>query len=673
MPETEERCPDCGTELVTAPGDPAPLCHRCVMASMIGIENDPIQSTEADDYEIEKEIGCGGGGTVYLGFDCRIGRRVAIKLLNERDGDPVTKLRFRAEWEAIAALDHPNIIPVYASGEMDGRPFFTMKYMDGGSLSKRLSDFREPIAAAELMAKLARAVHHAHERGILHRDLKPSNILLSADGEPMITDFGLAKQEGNDLDLTMSGTVMGTPHYMSPEQAAGGTSEVTTASDVFSLGAIFFHLLTGKQAFEGKTSFEVIRKVIYMEAIFKPADAAKIDRDLITICLKCLEKDRDRRYVTALALARDLESFQRGEPVQARPITGGERMVRWARRNRALAAMGAVTCLAVLIGSIVSVVLWRQAVGDRNRSETARLELKENNIRLRLEAADEAFRDDKVERGIAQLGRVLSAEPDHRPALMRLLAAIGRHDLRLPGEPLMKSDAHINSVRFLPRDRGIAVSSGAGLARVHRFSDGRTITPEERHTSAIWWLTHSADGKWIGTASADGTARIWNAETGKMRHRFPHEEVCYALRFGPGDETLVTADGGFRLHVWDLQKGEKLHGPLPTKRIVSNIRFWKQESLMISADITGEIKVWHWPDCRLAGILREGKGYSAAIYFDNARRRIAAFADRELLIWDWPGGEVVQRFRHTEVFSEAEFSEDGKFAVARDIKGNVLA
>ena len=189
----------------------------------------PAGSEEVDDYDIKKEIGRGGDGTVYLGYDRKVGREVAIKLINsDRRIDETTERRFQAESEAIASLDHPNIIPIYANGKMDGRPFYTMKHVTGGSLATRLDDFAEPGAAAALMIKVARAIHHAHERGILHRDLKPSNILLDEQLEPYISDFGLAKRFDENLNLTLTGAVMGTPSYMSPEQAKGDNAQITT-------------------------------------------------------------------------------------------------------------------------------------------------------------------------------------------------------------------------------------------------------------------------------------------------------------------------------------------------------------------------------------------------------------------------------------------------------------
>ena len=338
----------------------------------------PAGSEEVDDYDIKKEIGRGGDGTVYLGYDRKVGREVAIKLINsDRRIDETTERRFQAESEAIASLDHPNIIPIYANGKMDGRPFYTMKHVTGGSLATRLDDFAEPGAAAALMIKVARAIHHAHERGILHRDLKPSNILLDEQLEPYISDFGLAKRFDENLNLTLTGAVMGTPSYMSPEQAKGDNAQITTTSDVFSLGSIFYQTLTGRLPFIGDTSHHVLRNVIETQIRFPQESRHNIDKDLETVCLKCLEKDPERRYPTALALAEDLERWQKHLPVRARRATPMERTRQWIRRHPLPAGALSLATLSLIAGSIISLVLWRNAESAREDADIAKTNAEE--------------------------------------------------------------------------------------------------------------------------------------------------------------------------------------------------------------------------------------------------------------------------------------------------------
>ena len=426
-------CKTCGGPLrITRPGDEG-ICPHCTMA---GLFDDPeIQSgsEEVDDYEIKREIGRGGDGTVYLGFDSKVGREVAIKLINsDRRIDKTTERRFRAESEAIACLDHPHIIPIYANGKMDGRPFYTMKFVTGGSLATRLDEFATPDAAAALMIKVARAVHHAHERGILHRDLKPSNILLDDQLEPFISDFGLAKRYEDNNDLTLTGAVMGTPSFMSPEQARGDNAQITTTSDVFSLGSILYQILTGKLPFEGSTSHHVLRSVIETQVTFPKGTRHNINKDLETICLKCLEKDSSKRYSTALALAEDLERWQNHLPVRARRITATERATRWVRRHPLPAGALALATLSLITGSIVSLVLWQKA--EHARAETIKEKI--NVEEARDAAEDHSYLSDianamsaRQDFDYGETRRVLfDTPPDRRGTEWRLIDGLSRGD-----------------------------------------------------------------------------------------------------------------------------------------------------------------------------------------------------------------------------------------------------
>jgi serine/threonine protein kinase len=313
-------------------------------------------------YEILEELGRGGMGVVYKARQVALDRTIALKMiLAGRLASAAEVQRFRAEAEAAARLDHPNLVPIYEVGEHDGQPYFSMKYVEGASLAEQLPRLaRDARAAARLVAQVARAVHHAHQRGIIHRDLKPANILLDADGQPHVTDFGLARRTEGGSGLTQTGMIVGTPSYMAPEQAAG-KKEVTTAADVYSLGAILYELLAGRPPFQGPTPLETVLQVLEREPERPRTINPKADRDLELICLKCLAKDPQARYGSAEALAADLEHWRAGEPLSVRPPSLPSLLRFWLRQN--FGAAGWVVVVGLLFGLLGGGMAWLRA-GD---------------------------------------------------------------------------------------------------------------------------------------------------------------------------------------------------------------------------------------------------------------------------------------------------------------------
>ena len=275
---------------------------------------------ELGDYELLEEIGRGGQGVVFRARQKSLNRIVALKVIGLGQWATKTHLkRFRLEAEAAASLDHPCIVPIYEVGERDGQCYFSMKFIEGGQLDEVVKDAPMSIRqAVELIAKVARTVHYAHEHGILHRDIKPGNILLDTKGEPHLTDFGLARLVESESTVTRTLEVLGTPSYMAPEQAAGNNARLTNATDVYGLGAVLYQLLTSHPPFAGGTTYETIKLLLETEPRLPRLWNPKVDRDLSTICLKCLEKDPQRRYSSALVLAEDLERWLRHEPILAR-------------------------------------------------------------------------------------------------------------------------------------------------------------------------------------------------------------------------------------------------------------------------------------------------------------------------------------------------------------------
>src|SRR5262245_11224546 len=275
-------------------------------------------SMEFGDYELLEQIGRGGQGVVFRARQKSLNRTVALKIINLGHWSSKAHVkRFRREAEAAASLDHAGIVPIHEVGERDGSCYFSMKFIEGGQLDEVVKRSAMSIRqAAELIAKVARTVHYAHEHGILHRDIKPGNILLDANGEPHLTDFGLARLLETESSVTQTLDVLGTPSYMAPEQAVGNNAAVSSATDVYGLGAVLYQLLTGQPPFAGGTTYETIKLLLDAEPRQPRLLNPKIDRDLSTICLRCLEKDPKRRYSSALALAEDLERWLKHEPIQ---------------------------------------------------------------------------------------------------------------------------------------------------------------------------------------------------------------------------------------------------------------------------------------------------------------------------------------------------------------------
>ncbi len=364
------------------------------------------------DYELLAEVARGGMGVVYRARQVSLDRTVALKMiLGGQLASGTDVQRFRAE-AAAAALDHPNILPVYEVGEHHGHQYFSMKLVTGTSLADRVADLiQDPNAAVGVLGRVCRAVDFAHRRGVLHRDLKPANVLLDADGTPYVSDFGLAKRVEGDSGLTQSGAIVGTPGYMAPEQARA-EKQLTTAADVYALGAILYELLTGRPPFRGPTVLDTVLQVLETDPAHPRAVNPGADRDLAVVALKCLEKDPGRRYESAAALADDLDRWARGEPVSASPVTRLERTVKWVRRRPTLAAAYSLTAFSVLAVALVAgaVWLWQQAEGAKAEAESARDQLVGEKEQTEL-ARDEAVRL----QGVAE--RAQESEQDARKKL----------------------------------------------------------------------------------------------------------------------------------------------------------------------------------------------------------------------------------------------------------------
>jgi predicted Ser/Thr protein kinase len=348
--------------LATKPGGDTGLSQLAEAETLAPTPATPGESVwpRVPGYEILEELGRGGMGVVYKARQIALDRIVALKMiLGGRLASAAEVQRFRSEAEAAARLDHPHIVPIYEVGEYDGQPYFSMKYVEGVSLAQQLPRLTQDArSAARLVAEVARAAHHAHQRGLIHRVLKPANVLIDTQGQPYVTDFGLAKRIEGGSNLTQSGMIVGTPSYMPPEQVRGPAG-LTTAADVYALGAILYEALTGRPPFQAETPLDTLLQVVEREPTPPRTLNPRADRDLELICLKCLAKDPQQRYGSAEALAADLERWLAGEPLQVRPPSLATVLRFWLRHN--FGAAGWIVVIGLLFGVLSGILGWIRA------------------------------------------------------------------------------------------------------------------------------------------------------------------------------------------------------------------------------------------------------------------------------------------------------------------------
>ena len=535
------------------------------------------------DYELLAELAHGGMGVVYRSRQISLGRIVAVKMIRAGllAGDADVR-RFRAEAEAAASFDHPNIVPIYEIGEHAGQQYFSMKLIEGSSLAACLAgggwisqdNFVQAVeehsapmkpgsltSAARLLAKVARAVHHAHQRGILHRDLKPANILLDAQGEPHVTDFGLAKLLSEDIEtssihlqLTLTGAILGTPAYMSPEQASGKNRQLTTAADVYSLGAILYELLTGKPPFTAETPLAMMRQTMEEDPARPNTINRLIDRDLETICLKCLEKSPARRYGSAEALADDLERWLRHEPIRARPITSYERMAKWVRRRPAAAAL-------VLLGVVAATVIITVTLIYNGRLQHEASRISNTLLSQDWKLVEEHIAAHRSADGLALLARMLRDQPDNTSVAERLLAALSQEDFVVRvGQPLRTdADDGFGFAAFNTNGQRILTSNSQGpcwwdassMALLHSAATNGQPQSESPVGHLIRPDYAIAMSQW--SVSKQSLVRAWDLATMKLLCEFQSDSGALP-HYGPGTN-LVWAYGHDQLQFWNLRSG----------------------------------------------------------------------------------------------------------------------
>jgi serine/threonine protein kinase len=574
------------------------------------------------DYELLEEIARGGMGVVFKARQVSLNRLVALKLISAGNlaTDALVK-RFKAEAEAAASLAHPNIVPIFEIGEHQGQHYFSMGLIEGPNLRQALlsrgnrreetsgiethasaleADTKsdrflrlritayEPKEAAKLLSDVARAVHYAHQHGVLHRDIKPSNILLGASGTPHLTDFGLAKLIEKDSTLTLTNAVLGTPAYMAPEQARGDTKSVTTAADIYALGAVLYEMLTGSPPFGAGTTLETIRQVLEHEprppSLFNP----DVDRDLETICLKCLEKEATRRYGSAEALADDLDHWQRSEPIRARPSTRFERLRKWVLRRPAMAALYAALLLAVMAGALGITWQWRRA---EMQTKSLRQSLYVSDIR----SAWQSFREGDAQRSRDILDKYVTGsghDDDPRSFEWRYLRALTE------SQELCRIPFHSLSARYSPDGRYVALAGADGTVAILDARSRKKIRSIAAFEKACWDLAFSPDAKILGvTSRGQMLCSLFQLEPLELLRSIPQAQEAFGITFDPTGNAFATISCSPlklkppQIQVW---KG-KADSPFNIEghaAYATRVRFSRDGQMLATSGSDGAVKVW---------------------------------------------------------------------------------
>jgi WD40 repeat protein len=612
------------------------------------------------DYELLEEIARGGMGVVWKARQVSLQRMVALKMIlagalaSEQD-----VRRFRQEAESAANLDHPNIVPIYEVGEQDGQQYFAMKLIEGASLAQRPERWRgKHREVARLLATVARAVHHAHQRGILHRDLKPGNVLVDAAGAPHVTDFGLARRIEGNKGLTQSGAIVGTPSYMAPEQARSEKG-LTVGVDVYALGAILYELLTGRPPFQAATPVDTILQVLGEEPVPPRRLEPKAPRDLEVICLKCLRKEPGKRYSSAAELADDLERWLTGEPIKARPAGLVERAVKWVRRRPAVAGLLAGMVLVAAVGFGGILLSYREALRQRDLARHEAYAAMIGRVDGQFLGGDHAGAADALYRLVRD-----RFGPQERGWEYGYLCR------RIEGTPLILRGHKegVSAVAYSPD--GTRIASAAlgepGEVKVWDAMSGAELATLRGHTKVVASVAFSPDGSRLASASDDATVKLWDAKSGReVATLRGHSHWVHSVCYGPDGTRLASASEDKTVKLWDAKSGAEIATLRGHTDRVNSVSYSPDGTRIASGSADKTVKLW---DAKSGAEVLTLRGHTEQVlsvsYSPDGTRLASAAGDEkkpgEVKVWDARSGALIATLRgHTDWVSSVAYSPDG--------------
>jgi WD40 repeat protein/predicted Ser/Thr protein kinase len=660
------------------------------------------------DYELLEEIARGGMGVVYRARQVSLDRIVAVKMLlaGPLAGKDFVQ-RFRTEAAAAASLQHPNIVAIHEVGYAEGQHFFAMDYIEGLTLAQLVA--KGPLRArqaATYLKTIAEAIHFAHERNVLHRDLKPSNVLIdSATDQPRVTDFGLAKRLEAETELTLSGQLLGSPNYMSPEQATAKRGTVGKRSDVYSLGAILYHLLTGRPPFQGETLTDVLRQLADNDPLAPHLLTPRVPHDLETICVKCLEKEPAQRCQSAQELADELDRFLRDEPIHARPVTRAERTWRWCRRKPALASLIVALHLVLALGLMGILWEWRRAT--LSESQTLRtLYAADMNL------AHQAWKDGSLQRAedLLRAHLPLAGEEDLRGFEWRYLWGLcqdesrftftnlhfagERHGLVLATNGKTVIAASSNTLKWLDcqehrevQTMTVGTTAVARLAmavdqpdllayrtdRVKAFSAtgqallGAGLAPEFGAAAlrdewegafALSW-----NGALLAASGPNGTVRIFDVKTDQQlgpEFGLGEDQDIFSLAFSPDAKYLACGTAGTKIHILEAPTFKRLNVLTNNTAFVTCLAFDRAGKRLVSGGNDSHLRVWSFPDCALVDDLTGHQGVINDLAFSPDGLRLASGgSDHTVRLWNLATARATLLHGHRDAVRSVLFSRDG--------------